>query len=144
MKERSQVKLSKVMTKDVMTVSPQDTVSKVSEIFRMYPFHHLPVTDSATLVGMVSSSDLERISHGMTLFRDLNKKLHDETLFRSLRVVDIMVRDLFTLKSDDSLVKAYETFERGRFRAIPVTHQGELVGIVTPLDLTRYLLSGLD
>ena len=129
------------MTKDLVILQIDDTVDKVDEVFRMYPFHHLPVVDDQQrLVGIVSNTDLERLSYGKTLFQFRSRKEYNQALYRSLLVKEVMVQDVFSLSTTDTLGEAYEAFRKGRFRAIPIVDDGILVGLVTPVDLIEALL----
>ena len=106
------------------------------ELFKKNTFHHLPVVDKeGSVIGIVSSTDLDRISFGQSLFKFNDKKAYDEALYRSLLVQDIMSTHIFQLPSSTTVKTAYQHFSRGQFRAIPVVDDGLLVGIVTPLDL---------
>ncbi len=49
--------VSSIMSKDLITIGPEDTLKKVETIFQENRIHHLPVIDQGKLVGMVSSSD---------------------------------------------------------------------------------------
>ena len=56
-KDRTPV--STYMSTDVVTVSPQDTVSDVADLFVEHGFHHVPVVgEDAGVVGMISTSDM--------------------------------------------------------------------------------------
>lgn len=141
MKEMASTALSEVMLPNLVILKPVDTLDKAAEAFKLYPFHHLPVVDEdMILVGMLSSTDLERESHGRSLFKHHMKTQHDDALFRSLLVREVMVDAVFQLSPSHTIKDAYEAFKKGRFRAIPIVEDGILVGLITPLDVIRYLL----
>ena len=141
MKEMASTALSEVMLPNLVVLKPVDTLDKAAEAFMLYPFHHLPVVDEdMILVGMLSSTDLERESHGRSLFKHHMKNQHDDALFRSLLVREVMVDAVFQLSPTHTIRDAYEAFKKGRFRAIPIVEDGILVGLITPLDVIRYLL----
>ncbi|MCB0669774.1 MAG: CBS domain-containing protein [Saprospiraceae bacterium] len=141
MKEMASTALSEVMLPNLVVLKPVDTLDKAAEAFKLYPFHHLPVVDEdMILVGMLSSTDLERESHGRSLFKHHMKNQHDDALFRSLLVREVMVDAVFQLSPTHTIRDAYEAFKKGRFRAIPIVEDGILVGLITPLDVIRYLL----
>ncbi|MEQ9301085.1 MAG: CBS domain-containing protein [Cyclobacteriaceae bacterium] len=50
--------VSKLMTKDVRTVTPHTTTEEVMKIFRDVSFHALPVMDDGKLVGIISHHDV--------------------------------------------------------------------------------------
>ena len=141
MSQSSDVALSEVMLPNLVVLKPTDTLDKASELFKLYPFHHLPVVDEQMiLMGMISSTDLERASHGTSLFRQSGKEAQNAALLRSLLVREVMVDAVFQLSGKHTIRDAYEAFKKGRFRSIPIVDDGFLVGLVTPLDLVRYLV----
>ncbi len=133
--------LSEVMNKNVITLSPEDTVDKVHGIFSTHAFHHLPVLDKdQEVVGIVSSSDLLKISLGFCLFKVDGKSSYNEALYRSLLVREIMTKEVETMGPEDTIQEAYACFSKGDFRIIPIVSEGHLLGIVTPLDLVAAFL----
>jgi len=50
--------VSKSMTKNVLTVTPQTSVDQVMEIMTTSRIRHVPVLDEGTLVGLVSIGDI--------------------------------------------------------------------------------------
>ncbi len=50
--------VSEVMTKDVITASPEDTVDHCMKLVVGNGFRHLPVVENNSLVGIISSTDL--------------------------------------------------------------------------------------
>jgi CBS domain-containing protein len=141
MNHYAEIKLEQIMLPNLVVLKPTDTLDQADELFKLYPFHHLPVVDDdMILMGMISSTDLERTAHGKSLFRQPHKPAHNEALFRSLIVQEVMVDAVYQLSKKHTLGDAYEAFKKGRFRAIPIVDDGFLVGIITPLDLVRYML----
>ncbi|MEM8908432.1 MAG: CBS domain-containing protein [Bacteroidota bacterium] len=134
------VQLSDIMTTDLITVSPNDTMERVNQIFKTHSFHHLPVVeDNQQLVGLVSKSDYLVLCDGMML---INKKFNEERnlqFFRSLLVKEIMVKQLVTLQPEESIMKAVDIFKENYFHAIPIVNQeDELKGLVTTFDLLNH------
>ena len=51
----SNIKLSQIMSTDLVTVKPNDTLEKVDQIFKQNEFHHIPVVDdNQELLGIIS------------------------------------------------------------------------------------------
>jgi len=137
-----QIQLRDIMQKEIFTVFPEDFVERAAKLLKSNEFHHLPVVDEEReVVGIVSTSDLDRISYGHTLFKMPDKDKYDQALHRSLLVQDVMSTRVFTMAPTDSIEAAYQQFRRGQFRAVPVVDGDRLVGIVTPLDLVEALLN---
>ncbi len=139
------ISLSELMVKDVITLRPEDSLQSAREIFERSKFHHLPVINRENIVvGILSNTDLDRASYGASLFKIQDKKQHNQALFRSLLVQDVMTSSVFCMSPQDTFKKAYTRFKDGDFRAIPIVEDGELKGIVTPLDLIEKLISSID
>ena len=50
-----------IMTKNVVTVSPNTSVGEAKKIMREHNFHRLPVVANGRLVGLVTEASLERV-----------------------------------------------------------------------------------
>ena len=50
--------IKQVMTKRLVTISPETTVKEAAEIIAQNEFHSLPVCENGTLVGIVTTTDL--------------------------------------------------------------------------------------
>ncbi|NJM94472.1 MAG: CBS domain-containing protein [Cytophagales bacterium] len=53
--------VSRIMTKKIITVSPDDHLETVRAIFENHGFHHIPVVEASKLVGMISYTDYLRV-----------------------------------------------------------------------------------
>ena len=129
--------ISTVMSTDLITVGPEDPLKKVADIFSRRRIHHLPVVEEGKLVGMVSKSDFLFFKRG---FND-EKREEKWDLFRlkSHRVKDIMTRGLAKMEPEDRINVALEVFKENLFHAIPIVTDGQLVGIVSTLDIINRL-----
>jgi CBS domain-containing protein len=81
-------------------------------------FRRLPVVEVSKLVGIVSEFDLRRYADAL-----------DSTL-----VEVAMTRDPITVMPSETLEHAAALMRRHNVGALPVAHQGRLVGIVTAKD----------
>lgn len=133
-----QAPISDYMTKQVITVSPQDTLVHVKEIFDKYNIHHLPVVDERHIMGIVSHSDLLHFLRGFT---GMDSDILDEARLRNYRATDIMTKKMAKVESTDRINVALEVFKINRFHALPVVDNGELVGILTTHDIISALVT---
>lgn len=60
-----------------------------------------------------------------------------------LKVRDIMIRDVITLKEEESLLLAQDIMDLARLRHLPVLKGEVLVGLVTHRDLLRASISSM-
>lgn len=136
------VTVRQIMTTEVVTVSPNETMEVVHRIFNTSEIHHLPVVNQeGVVVGIVSKSDYYSISNAFPLFRPDLREAANERLFKSLLVEDVMTRQVATLSPEDSLTVAAGYFKENIFHAIPIVDRGKLVGILTTFDLLNYLFN---
>ena len=54
----SEISIAEIMTKNPLTVEPDDTIGLVADIILANKFHSLPVVEDGELVGIVTSHDL--------------------------------------------------------------------------------------
>ena len=133
-------KLSTIMTSDLLTIRPEDSMDKVDELFRSHNFHHLPVVDEAGKVaGMISKADYLHLCDSMSLFSKKMEIVKNNRLFRSILVEDVMSRQVATLRKDDTVRLAAGYFRENLFHAIPIVDESDqLVGIVTTFDMLNF------
>ncbi|MBL7827120.1 MAG: CBS domain-containing protein [Saprospiraceae bacterium] len=131
--------ISSLMTDyhNLVTISPEEPLTKVKEIFEQHKFHHIPVVHFREIVGLISKTDFEHFMGGASHFSE-DRFVNDLRLERTL-ARDIMVSRLGKVAPDDRINVALEVFLVNRFHALPVVENGELVGIITPFDIMREL-----
>jgi acetoin utilization protein AcuB len=125
--------ISAFMTKNPVSVTPDDSISLVKQIFEKNRFHHIVVLDDGKMVGIISKSDFN------AYFKYLNKHFDTDfinnTLLSTNKVSEIMTPKVARLEPDDTLAVAVEVFKENRFHALPIVKDGEVVGIVTIHDI---------
>jgi CBS domain-containing protein len=114
------------MTKDVITLTPDDTLGQAREILLGKHIHHIPIVEGKKLVGMITSWDLFK----------LGKSVEE---YSSMKTSEIMTRKVATLDPDQHLGAVAELLTRHLFHAVPIVNDDhELLGIVTSTDIVRY------
>lgn len=129
--------ISEVMTREVVTIDVRAAMSEVREILTTQKFHHLPVVDGDSLVGIISTNDLIRVMQKLSgaTSDDLN-----DTLDRSASIGETMRSDLFTMRSDETVEHAIDLLASGERHSLLIVDREEaLAGIVTNIDLLEYL-----
>lgn len=121
----------------LVTVAPEDSITKVKEIFDTHKFHHIPVVHFREIVGLVSKSDFEHFMGGASHY-DEDRFVNDLRLERT-KVSEIMTKRLGKVAPDDRINVVLEIFLINRFHALPVVENNELVGIITPFDIMTAL-----
>lgn len=129
--------ISKIMTSDLVTLSPGDDLWMAKQLFDKHKIHHIPVVRYKDIVGIVSKSDVDLFYHGYSKGKqaDIEKELLKDT-----RIDEIMQTGLAKLEPSDSIRTAIEVFKLNRFHALPIVEKKQgLVGIVTTHDIILLL-----
>ncbi len=119
------MKVSSIMTRNVRTVKPDDTVRKAVQIMNKHKLGSVVVVANGRVAGVLTERDvLKRVVAA-------NKK-PEAVLCR-----DIMSRKVVTIGAEDTVVDAINVMSKHRIKKLPVTEEGELVGIVTATDILK-------
>ena len=121
------------MTREVVTISPQTTAAEALALCREKGIRHLPVMEEGRLAGMVSDRDLRSATPA------LGDPARAEAL-QTIRVRDVMVRDVLTAHPEDPIEQAANTMREKKIGCLPVLEAGELVGILTSSDVMEALV----
>ena len=136
MKKRTPV--SVIMTKDVITLSSTDDLMTAEKIFKKEHIRHIPVVSGNKIKGMLSYTDLLRISFADAV--DENETDVDTVVYNMFTIDQVMAKNLETVNSSTTIKEVAEILAKKEFHALPVVDNNELVGIVTTTDLIYYLL----
>jgi len=129
--------VSSIMTTKLYTVSSEDNLATVKEIFDQHNIHHIPVLHVRQLVGMVSKTDFEHFMGGLSHFQD--DQFVNEHRLKNMKASELMVKRLGKLEPEDRINVAIEVFCKNLFHALPVVQGDELVGMVTTFDILKML-----
>jgi acetoin utilization protein AcuB len=129
------LRVSDIMTKDVVALVEEDNLSSVARSLERYRFRHLPVVDGRRLVGMVSQRDLLKCTVSGVDPSPV-AKTRERAFVEQTFVRDLMQTEVLTIAPEDSVEEAARRMVRYRIGALPVTTpSGELLGIVTGHDV---------
>lgn len=122
-------KVKDLMSKDVFTTTPDEEVVFAFEKLMKYKISALPVIEDNKMVGIVTATDL-----GYNLVLDKYKL--------GTKVFEVMVENVASVKSDDSLLHAICAMEENApgsniVNQLPVIDDGKLVGIVSDGDIIK-------
>lgn len=130
--------ISAIMTKNVLTVNLNDELSDVVNTLKKHKIRHIPVIDGSEVVGIISRTDINRLTFG-SLFE--NQEGADEAVLTMLSVSQVMTDKPRLVRIDSTVKDVAEIFAAEEFHALPVVDDKEtLVGIVTTTDIIKYLL----
>lgn len=127
--------ISEIMTKQVKTLSKNASLLKAEELFKKHNIKHAPVVSGDKIVGMLSLTDLQRLS-----FVDGYNDRYDNdfAFYTTFTVGQIMMGKPVKVTSDVSIAEAALLLADKTFSALPVVENERLVGIITTTDLLRF------
>lgn len=136
MKQR--VPISEIMTKNLVTANVSDSLTHINTLLKENNIGHIPIVSGRTLVGIISKTDMLRLS-----FADIyeDQANVDETVFQMLRTEQVMVHNPLTVDVHDTVREVADMMSKVEFHALPVLEEGKVVGIISSTDLIKYLLS---
>ena len=122
--------IEEVMTREVITVTPQTSMAELREVLREHRISGAPVTENGELVGIISVEDLIKALAGGEMKATVGEK---------------MTPNPVTLRADEPVVTAVDYFTRYGFGRFPVVdREGKLVGILTRGDIIEGVLKKIE
>ncbi len=151
------IKAEDIMTKELITVSPEDEIVKAAKILLGRGINGVPVVKSGNLVGILCQSDLIAqqkslpIPSVFTLLdgliplgsgKNLEKAFHKIT---AMTVSDSMSPDPVTVHPQTGIEEIARLMVDRNLHTLPVVDEGKLVGIIGKEDVLRTLMpEGVD
>lgn len=131
-----------MMTCSPVVITSDVSVKEVKETFEKHHVRHLPVVnDEGSLVGIISQTDLNRLIFGSFMPGDSK---YDDSMMDMLTLDDIMIRKPVTMSPSQSLNEVIAVFTDGGFHAVPVVEGGNLVGILSVVDVLKHLYQKVE
>lgn len=127
--------LENIMSSPVVSVSMDDSLAQVKEIFDNTSFHHLLVVENKKLCGVLSDRDLlKALSPNVGTISETQKDL--ATLNK--RVHQVMTRRPITLSAKDTVYDAIHIFNHNKISCIPIVDaENHPVGIISWRDILK-------
>lgn len=129
------------MTREVVTVAPNVSLHQAAQQMTARRVRRLPVVsaDQTRLLGIVSASDLRRVSPAINPFG-----LTDDTEPLALSVADVMTRDPIITTPEAPIEEAARTMRDRKIGSLPVVRDEVLAGVITESDIFRAFVSIFD
>jgi CBS domain-containing protein len=123
-----------VMTRDVQTISPEESVRRAAQLMDELNVGAIPVCDGPRLVGMITDRDITVRSTAAGQAPE------------STRVGDVMSVDVRTCYSHQSVDEVLGQMGDVQIRRVPVVDQAShsLIGIVSLGDMATKHSAGID
>lgn len=134
--------ITTLMSKHVVTIDIRESLEKAQILMQQNHIRHLPVLKKGNLVGILSLTDLMRLSFSDN-FGELESDA-DVAIFKMLGIQHVMKSRPETINVSQSIRDAAEILADREFHALPVVEGEHVVGMVTTTDLIRYLLNQME
>ncbi len=119
------VPLGDEMNREVTLIHPDKSVKYAGQILKAVNIGCLVVVDEHGPVGILTERDI------------VQKVVADGGKPDEMKVRDVMTKNLIMLKKDNTVEEAVDLMDRNRIKKIPITEDGQIVGIVTMTDLLK-------
>ncbi|MCB0663680.1 MAG: CBS domain-containing protein [Saprospiraceae bacterium] len=136
------IPVTEVMTKNLVTISHKSSLDDAERLMRKNHIRHLPVVKSGKLVGIISLTDILRLSFGDTYQED--EEVVDVAVFNMLTLESVMVNHPTTININQTVMDAAQILAEKEFHALPVVDGEKVVGIVTTTDLIKFFVKNLN
>lgn len=139
-----------IMTTDVLTVSPETSISELSKMLENRKIGGVPVVDKdGRLVGVITQNDLVERARDLELPPAINildfhiylqipsHLFHKVEKMLGTTVGDCMTPNPVTVAPDTPVSKVAALMAKQKVHTIPVVEGAKLVGIIGKMDLVR-------
>lgn len=122
------------MEKDVITLTPEDSIGYAIKLMSEKRIRHLPVVDSKkNVIGLVTDRDLRDAKPSIFRLEE-----HKEDLNKPIKT--IMKQEVITGHPLDFVEETAALFYEYKIGCLPIIQDNELVGIITETDLLHTLV----
>jgi len=142
-----------IMTRDVVTVKPDEEIEKVAQLLVENKISGIPVVDDDQhRVGIITEKDLIvragelKVPFYITLFDSIifleNPIRFSNSLkqYTASKVGDAMTKEVWAVKEDEEVSKVVEIMQKKNINRVPVVRNGKLVGIISRNDVLKVLV----
>lgn len=143
--------VSDIMTPNVLSVPPDESVVTAARLMLQKQISGLPVIDDrGHLVGIVTEGDfLRRAETGtarqrprwIEFFMGVGRLADEYVQLSGRKVSDVMTHEVQTVPPDAPLEQAVRLMERHNIKRVPVVDNGKVIGIITRADLLHAVAS---
>lgn len=131
--------VSSIMSSLLVKLNPEDQIAKAEELFKKHHIRHIPVVKANEVVGIISTSDLQKITFVDDF--DSSNPTSQGILYNQYTVQQVMTRQVVTVLPWTPIKEVAQILSDCNFHALPVVQNQVIVGIVSATDLLKYFIS---
>jgi acetoin utilization protein AcuB len=126
-----------VMQKQVITATPDMTLTDVQRLMREHHIRHVPVVSGKQMVGIITDRDVREASPSPATTLTRGEIAYQ---MATTPIKQCMTKDVVWIGPDMDMVQATRLLLQRQCGCLPVVDNGTLVGIITELDCLRAFL----
>lgn len=141
------MKVGEIMTKEVHTIGPEQTLKECAEVLKKHRVNGLVVVEGGKAVGVITKADIFKAilprypdiieeERYMTDLEYIEERVHK---LYEMKVKDIMGAPVIAVSSGMPVVRAGSQMILRRVKQVPVVDKDRLVGIITLTDIINSL-----
>jgi len=115
------MKVKNWMAKDIITISPQDSISAAVKLMHQHSIRHLPVVEDDSMQGLVTESNL--------------RQYFFPSMVHELSISDVMIVNPITVDPNASIDFAAQLIHKYKIGGLPVLEKRQLIGMLTITDI---------
>ena len=126
------------MTRNPISISPNDNVDAAQDLLKKHKIRRLPVIDRGKLVGIITDKDLMRVapSAATTL-----SKYEINSLLAKITIREIMSDKVISVNENAPIEEAALLMSMNKIGGLPVvSNVGAVVGVITETDIFNALV----
>jgi CBS domain-containing protein len=134
--EIKMITVNEIMSTELITLEPGDSVSKAAETMTKNNIRHIPIVGHQNQVlGIISQRDVLKAG---ALSDQINTPALD------VPISEIMTKGILTTHPKDSLRAAGLTLQKHKYGCLPVVDNAALVGIITDSDFVGVAINLIE
>lgn len=128
--------ISEIMTEEVITAKPSDSVGNALSLLEDLDIRHLPIVEDSRLVGLVTDRDLRE--YRLPIMQELEHPDEADALLET-PISEVMNKTIISVYANEKVKVAIDLMLEYKIGAIPVINRNQehLVGIISYIDILR-------
>ena len=132
--------VANIMTRQVHTITPHDTLATIRDIFTKVSYRHLLVAENEKLVGVISDRDALRHS---SPFVDTDCERQEDRDQLQIQACNIMTTNIITVDAETLIDSASILLLENNISCLPVIKYDKRIdGILSWKDILQYHVYG--
>jgi len=129
------ITVKELMTRELYTLKPTDTVYQARELMLNKQVRHIPIVDKrGNFLGLVTKRDL--LAASVSMLADIDVVERNE-LEEGIPINEIMITDVIVAQESTLLLEAAQFMLKQKHGCLPVFQDNKLTGILTEADFVK-------